>query len=250
MGRSARVAGHGLIVVLLTLVTHVGGLAWLLSLAFPRRWLGFLLSYAALFGMAHLAAPALGRQAVPCFGEPLRMQSVAYCLTLRNFVTPEMAQVAGAAAEAVARAYPGTVTLALDGSFPFLDGMPLLPHLSHDDGQKLDFAFSYMKDGAYAPGITRSPFGYWAFELDNETDCPPVRLTTRWNMTWLQGLWPDRPLEPERTAALARALLADPMVGKVFLEPPLARQLGLKDAKLRFQGCRAARHDDHIHAEL
>ena len=178
------------------------------------------------------------------------MQSVAYCLTLRNFVTPEMALVAGTAAEAVARDYPGAVTLALDGSFPFLDGMPLLPHLSHDNGQKLDFAFSYMKDGTYAPGITRSLFGYWAFELDNETDCPPVWLTTRWNMTWLQALWPDRPLEPERTAALARALLADPMVGKVFVEPPLARQLGLKDAKLRFQGCRAARHDDHIHAQL
>lgn len=130
MGRSARLAGHGLIVVLLTLVTQVGGLAWLLSLAFAWRWLGFLLSYAALFGVAHLAAPALGRQPVPCFGEPLRMQSVAYCLTLRNFVTPEMAQVARTAAEAVARDYPGTVTLALDGSFPFLDGMPLLPHLS------------------------------------------------------------------------------------------------------------------------
>jgi hypothetical protein len=49
---------------------------------------------------------------------------------------------------------------------------------------------------------------------------------------------------------LARALLADPMMGKAFLEPPLARQLGPKDAKLRFQGCRAARHDDHIHAQL
>jgi hypothetical protein len=65
-----------------------------------------------------------------------------------------------------------------------------------------------------------------------------------------QGLWPDRPLEPQRTAALVRALVADPRVGKVFLEPPLARQLGLEDAKLRFQGCRAARHDDHIHAQL
>ena len=97
-------------------------------------------------------------------------------------------------------------------------------------------------------GATTS-FRSYRFVL-NETDCPPVWLTTRWNMTWLQWLWPDRLLEPERTAALARALLADPMVGKVFVEPPLARQLGLKDAKLRFQGCRAARHDDHIHAQL
>ncbi|MCA3443937.1 MAG: hypothetical protein INF52_11295 [Rhodobacter sp.] len=250
MDRAIRIAGHGLIVAFLTVLTQVGGVAWLLSLGFPRRWLGFPLAYAVLFGVAHAAAPALGRQAVPCFGEPLRMQSVVYCLTLRNFVTPEMAQVARTAAEAVAQDYPGTVTLALDGSFPFLDGMPLLPHLSHDDGRKLDFAFYYTENGTYAPGVTRSPFGYWAFELDNETDCPPVWLTTRWNMTWAQGLWPDRPLEPQRTAALVRALVADPRVGKVFLEPPLERQLGLEDAKLRFQGCRAARHDDHIHAQL
>ena len=40
------------------------------------------------------------------------------------------------------------MTLALDGGFPFLDGFPLLPRLSHDDGRKLDLAFLLAADPA------------------------------------------------------------------------------------------------------
>jgi len=36
----------------------------------------------------------------------------------------------------------------------------------------------------------------------------------------------------------------------MLLEPPLARRLGVADTRLRFQGCRAARHDDHIHIQF
>lgn len=242
--------GHALLIAVLTILSQIGGLAWLIALAFRRRLLAFLITYAALWCIAFVLAPALGRVALPCFGDTLRMQSPTYCLLARNYVSPELAAVARDAATKVAQEYPGTVTLALDGGFPFLDGMPLLPHLSHDDGDKLDFAFYYSRDGEYLPGVTRSPIGYWAFETDGHSECPPVVLTARWNLAWLQPLFPDYALDSERTAALARALLADPRIGKVFLEPPLAARLGLSGARLRFQGCRAARHDDHIHAQL
>lgn len=246
-----RATGHTVAFLFLTLLTQLGGLAWLLALRFRQRLLAFVAFYALLLGVAQVTAPLLGRVPLPCGGEPLRMQSVLYCVTMRNFVTPDMAAVALDAAARVAGDYPGTVTLALDGGFPFLNGMPLLPHLSHDDGEKLDFAFHYADAaGTYLPGKTRSPIGYWAFEGADPGACPPVWLTTRWGMGWLQPLWPDRPLEPVRTTALIRTLLADPRVGKVFVEPPLAARLGVSDAKLRFQGCRAARHDDHIHTQL
>jgi hypothetical protein len=171
---------------------------------------------------------------------------------MRNFVTPEMRSVAEDAAVRVAAAFPGTVTLALDGGFPFLPGFPLLPHLSHDDGEKLDFSYVYVGDsGGAAPGETRSALGYFAFETLDETDsCPSVWLTMRWSLRWLQPILRNLKLEPDKTAALARAFLADPRVDKVFIEPPLAAKLGLLDPKLRFQGCRAARHDDHIHVQL
>ncbi|MBH1974034.1 MAG: hypothetical protein I8H94_03055 [Rhodobacteraceae bacterium] len=242
--------GHALLVAILTILSQIGGLAWLIALAFRRRLLAFMISYAALWGIAFALAPAFGRVALPCFGDTLRMQSPIYCLLARNYVSPELEAVARDAATKVAQEYPGTVTLALDGGFPFLDGMPLLPHMSHDDGDKLDFAFYYSWDGEYLPGVTRSPIGYWAFEPDGRSECPPVVLTARWNLPWLQLLFPDYALNSERTAALARALMADPRIGKVFLEPPLAARLGITGAKLRFQGCRAARHDDHIHAQL
>lgn len=238
--------------LLLTALTQLGGLVWLASRRFRRPILAFLLIYAATWGAVQAVAPLAGRVALPCRGEVLRMQSQLYCALMRNFVTPELRALAEDAAIRVAREHPGTVTLALDGGFPFLTGFPLLPHLSHDDGEKLDFALFYRDaEGAYASGQTRSPLGYFAFEsLDAPDDCADMRLTLRWSLPWAQGLFPDLDLDKPRTAALARALLDDPRTGKVFLEPALAARLGLSDPKLRFQGCRAARHDDHIHVQL
>lgn len=247
-----RYLGHAAIVVALTVLTQVGGLVWIASRWLRRPVLGFVVLYATVWAGVQGVAPLTGRVALPCWGDPLRSQSVFYCVLLRNFVTPEVRDVAQDAAAAVAAHYPGTVTLALDGGLPFGDGFPLLPHLSHDDGEKLDFAFYYqgLKED-YAPGQTRSPLGYFAFEaLKAEETCPPVWLTLRWRLDWLQGVKKELEIEPRRTTALVRALLEDPRVGKVFIEPPLAARLGLADPKLRFQGCRAARHDDHVHVQL
>ena len=39
--------------------------------------------------------------------------------------------------------------------------------------------------------------------------------------------------------------------GKILLEPHLAHRLGVEGRpNIRFQGCRAARHDDHIHVQI
>lgn len=245
-----RVAGHILAVLVLTLLTQLGGLAWLAALPFRRRWLAFPLAYAAIWLAAQHLAPLTGRVPLPCAGSDLRAQSVFYCLAMRNFATPEAAAAAQAAAASVARDYPGTVTLYLDAGFPFLDGMPLVPHLSHDDGRKIDFAFFYAAEGRYLPGATRSPAGYFAFETLESAQCPAAWPSLRWDLRPLQPIWHDLDLEPERTRALIRALVSDPMIGKIFVEPPLATSLGVAGPKIRFQGCRAARHDDHIHAQL
>ncbi len=168
-------------IAVLTMLSQLGGLAWAGAMLVSRRkglrMQGFLLAfglfYGLIWGAAQVTAPAFGRVPLPCSGAPLRMQSPLYCALMRNFVTPELRDVALDAAHAVAAEHPGTITLALDGSLPFLDGLPLFPHLSHDDGEKLDFAFFYADATGYAPGQTASPLGYFAFERAGAEQCPP-----------------------------------------------------------------------------
>jgi hypothetical protein len=245
-----KILGHSAIVFFLTLLTQLGGIAWLVSLLFKRHLLVFFITYIALTSGAIFVAPVFGRTPLSCSNQgPLKVQSWFYCLANRNYVTPEMKAVLTEAAAEVDRVYPGTQTLVLDANFPFIVGFPLLPHLSHNDGEKADLAFYYKDKTGYLRGVTRSPIGYFAFE-DGPSDCPDMWPTLRWDFNFLQPLWPDLDLEPDRTRLALTTLLDDDRVGKVFLEPHLQRRLGLANAKLRFQGCRAARHDDHIHVQL
>jgi hypothetical protein len=39
-------------------------------------------------------------------------------------------------------------------------------------------------------------------------------------------------------------------IERIFIEPYLAARLGVSSPLLGFQGCRAARHDDHIHIQI
>lgn len=45
-------------------------------------------------------------------------------------------------------------------------------------------------------------------------------------------------------------LIEDKRVEKLFIEPHLKTRLRVESPKIRFQGCRSARHDDHIHFQL
>jgi hypothetical protein len=241
---------HFVIIALLTVLTQLGGLAWLLALAFRRRFFVFVLTYMALSLCAVYTAPLFGRVALSCVSDDaLKVRSLLFCALNRHYVVPELRDVLVATANSVENRFPGTQTLVLDAGFPFLRGFPLLPHLSHEDGRKADIAFYYRDATGYLPGKTRSPIGYFAFE-NGPTSCPSAWFTMRWNAGPLQNLWPDWQLESDRTRFALRTLARDPRVSKVFIEPHLKTRLQVSDGKVRFQGCRAARHDDHIHLQL
>ncbi|MEM7744128.1 MAG: hypothetical protein AAF409_10510 [Pseudomonadota bacterium] len=244
-----RLLGHGLWVVTLTFLTQLGGIAWLIACLSRHRWAAFLGTYAVLSVGAAFVAPQMGRVPLPCIGEPLRMQSLIYCAMNRHYVVPEMALVLQDLAEATEARHPRTPTLVLDASFPFGDGFPLLPHLSHDDGEKVDLAFHYRDADGYRRGVTRSPIGYFAFE-QGRTDCAKRFPTLRWDLDWLQPLWPDLTPDRPRMRTVMAHLTADRRVGKILLEPHLTASWGVAHPKVRFQGCHAARHDDHIHIQL
>lgn len=265
---------HGSIVLILSILTQIGGVAYLVALLLTRwirplwlpRLLGvvliFFATYGALSVMAYMIAPVFGRTALPCgisAETNLRLQSPLYCVLNRHYVEPRMKEVATRLASHMAERYPGTVTLALDGNFPFIDGFPLLPHLSHDDGRKLDFAFYYQTaEGAYAPAATKSPIGYWAFEKpgpEGQDACVGRNdvVTMRWDMIWFQATHNGHRIDEERTGeALKWLVRSGPDLGveKIFIEPHLAERLDVKGDIVRFQGCRAARHDDHIHVQI
>jgi hypothetical protein len=248
----------------------VGGLILLLAFVLGSQlpWRGMKRSVAvtSIFVILYavsgvLLVPPLaalgGRVPLPCFGESLRSLPVL-CALNRHYASPELRTLAEALARDLDQEFPGSVAVALDANFPFLDGFPLLPHLSHDDGDKLDLSFFYADpSGAYLPGVTRSPLGYWAFETPRpgeETQCSSRGLSLRWGMEVLQPLFPKLQLEPQRTRFALRWLFTKgPAYGlqRVFLEPYLARRLGVVSSPLLgFQGCRAARHDDHIHLQI
>ena len=245
-----RAVAHVFLVLVLTLVSQLGGVAWLISLFFRKRLLVFAGAYVALSVSALVVAPAFGRVALSCFSDgPLQVQSPIYCALNRTYVVPELKALLEDNAQALNVRFPGTVTIVLDGSFPFGDGFPLLPHLSHDDGEKVDLAFFYRDDTGYLPGQTKSPIGYFAFE-PGPTSCETLWPTLRWDMAWLQPMLPEMELDQDRLRVLLEGLTADARVGKILLEPHLKQTLNLQSNKIRFQGCRAARHDDHIHLQL
>ena len=71
-----RVLFHTVLVALLTLLSQLGGVAWLIALLFKNRLLMFLVIYAGLSLSTIWIAPFFGRVALACSGNgPLVMQS-------------------------------------------------------------------------------------------------------------------------------------------------------------------------------
>jgi len=271
-----RRGAYFVIFLLVSLVTQVGGMAFLLcwlvrKWIFPdcrNRWQRACINaalFAAIYAVLHTfivppVAAIFGRVPLPCAARadrPLAAGNSLVCVLDRNYVDARLVTLLTNLAVDTQRAFPGTVTLFLDANFPFLNGFPLLPHLSHADGRKVDLAYYYAApDGTYQPGRLRSPIGYWAFEqptLGDKPLCSKSWLSLRWDMTALQSLYPALQLDVERTHAALKWLTTDGArfgVERIFIEPYVAERLGVSSPILGFQGCRAARHDDHIHIQI
>ena len=262
-------------VAILTVLTQVGGLVYLIYLPVGRRigrhlpnWPGKLLragGFLLLLVVTSLwllppLARSYGRVALPLRATeqvPLGPGRWFTILANRHYVKPELLAAVTDITRRTAARYPGTELRYLDANFPFLEGFPLYPHRSHDDGEKLDLSFLYTDaDGAR---VTASPgfLGYGhtegpvAGEFDQPRDC---RAKGYWQYDLLRHLAGEESnLQFDATANgwLLRAITADDRIGKVFVEPHLKTRLGLEgEPKIRFHGCGAVRHDDHIHLQL
>ena len=255
--------------VALTVLTQVGGVV-LLAVAIAgkvQRWsfgaaaLAFLAAYAVTTAwIVPPAARALGRERLPCFANhdrPYGAINPLLCALNRTYARPRAVAVVAALSDRMALEFPGTTTRYLDAGFPFLNGFPLMPHLSHRDGLKVDLAYFYREqDGRALPDGAASPIGYWAYEAPRAGEPRPCAnfrgVNLRWDFAGLQSRVTRR-ADPQRMTAMLRWLTNDGRalgVRKILIEPHLKQRWAPGVDMIRFQGCRAARHDDHLHLEI
>ena len=205
-------------------------------------------------------AKLYGRVAMPVSEtdhvEPLNFVT---CLLNRHYVQPQLHETAISVAGNMNKTYPGSTLHYLDAGFPFLKGFPLFPHLSHDDGRKLDVAFFYIdKATGKATADCPSPIGYGVSELpkagetDMANDCAGRRA---WQYSLLTKLVPQKNkskflFDSMRTKEMVNLFAKEKQVEKIFIEPHLKTRLKLTSDKIRFHGCDAVRHDDHLHVQI
>ncbi|CAD5249646.1 conserved hypothetical protein [Imperialibacter sp. EC-SDR9] len=257
---------HFIAIFTLTAITQIGGLIYILTLTLTKAYRLSKLSSLGLFLVGYLVfsllilpivAPAFGRTPLPLTGN-LRPLNYLTCLLNRHYVRPQLKEQMEQIANRMEAKFDGTKTNYLDANFPFFDRFPLLPHLSHNDGKKLDLAFYYLQNNTRTDSAP-SFIGYGVYDepADGELDYPTMcREKGYFQYGLLSAFVPqwnkdDYKLDVERTVELISLLVEHQATGKVFIEPHLKERWHLNQLdKIRFHGCQAVRHDDHIHTQL
>jgi len=141
-----------IITILLTVLTQIGGLIYLISeIVFFKtsqhakiKKIIFFLSFymMATFIIVPYVAPIFGREKIKN-NDLVASCSVFTIICNRNYVTPELQESLQNIAQSISKKHTGIKLVYLDANFPFIKGFPLAPHLSHNDGKKIDVSFIY-----------------------------------------------------------------------------------------------------------
>jgi len=251
----------------LTLVTQIGGIIYLISLALNKniianfrgkKTLFFLVLYLfSTFAVVPNIAPFFDREKVK-HSKKIKPTTFMTILLNRNYVVPELNKLLAETEKQLAFLDKKIELRYLDANFPFIDGFPLPPHLSHNDGKKIDISFVYEKENGVFCNEKKSISGYGVFEepRKNEANQPKKCKNTGYFQydfaKYLTFGTINKSLffSEKGTKILINSILQNKNLGKLFIEPHLKNRLQLNDNRVRFHGCRAIRHDDHIHIQL
>lgn len=255
------------LLVFLTLSTQVGGVVLLLSFALsriikPRFRFKPALLFLALYALTTYVivppvAKAFGR--VPVFeNDAMEVHWWATKAMNRHYVTPGMNELLMLVHKELRdpRA-AGPKIEYLDACFPFIDGFPLLPHLSHNDGRQLDIQLVWEDSlGRIIPGgKSRSGYGVFAEPVAGEFNQPGACIEQgHWHYDFTKHLTfgnrnADLVFSEDGSKKVIEGFLTSRQTSRIFLEPHLKTRLELRDGRIRFHGCHSVRHDDHIHVE-
>lgn len=257
-----------LFTILLTLLTQIGGVVYIISeLVFIKKgkhysrrnkFALFLSLYLiSTFLLVPYIAPFFGRVKIK------NNDSITYCSIFtvvcnRNYVTPDLHTTLSAIAQTMHQQYPDVQLTYLDANFPFIHGFPLAPHLSHNDGKKIDLSFVYINNDGKIANKQPAILGYGVYEEPNPNEYDQTSVCKQ------KGYWQyDFPkyltfgitnnqlkLSEKATKDLILTTIKQQKVRKIFIEPHLKNRFGIQNNKVRFHGCQAVRHDDHIHIQL
>ena len=254
-----------LLFLILTIVTQIGGIVYLLSLIITKKWqwnLGFkpVVTFIGLYMISTLlivpiVAPIFGREKVK-HTDQIKPTNYLTVLLNRNYVRPELNNLL---LQTEKELNGSSIEIHyLDANFPFINKFPLLPHLSHNDGKKIDLSLIYETKSGQIINKQKSVSGYGTFEgpISNEYD----QIDKCIKNGYFQYDYPkyvtfgrinrELVLSEKGTKKLINSILKNRSLGKLFIEPHLKKRMNLIHNKIRYHGCRAVRHDDHIHIQL
>ncbi|GAA0719989.1 hypothetical protein GCM10009430_19690 [Aquimarina litoralis] len=267
MNKILLILGKFLLALLLTLLTQIGGIIYLIiEILFIKKDKVYRIQKYSIFFVTYIIctfilvpylAPLFGREKIKNT-EYIEACSFFTILSNRNYVTPDLNLSIQAIAKKISLKHSNIKLVYLDANFPFIDKFPLLPHLSHNDGKKIDISFIYKDVDNQLTNKKPSLFGYGAFvnpvgnEIDQTHRC---KKKGYWQYDFTKYVtfgFVNNQLKLSETATkdLILASVNEKKVGKIFIEPHLKNRLHLTNPKIRFHGCQAVRHDDHIHLQL
>ena len=248
----------------LTTLTQIGGIVYLLSIVISTKWnkkLKFktLIIFTSLYFFSTLLiipliSPVFGREKVK-HTDKIKPTNYMTVLLNRNYVSPKLNDLLSKTGKKL----NGTNIEIhyLDANFPFIDKFPLLPHLGHDDGKKIDISLVYETENGTIINKQKSISGYGVFETPKPNEYDQIKKCLKKNFLYdfpkyltFGEINKNLVFSEKGTKKLIENILKSRDLEKVFMEPHLKNRINLKNNKIRFHGCRAVRHDDHVHIEL
>ena len=207
------------------------------------------------FIVVPLTAPIFGREKVK-HSKKIKPTNYMTVLLNRNYIRPKLNELL----KNTEKTLNGTdiEIRYLDANFPFINKFPLLPHLSHNDGKKIDLSLIYETKNGIITNKQKTLSGYGLFEKPKSNEYNQIEKCLKNN--YFQYDYPkyltlgeinnELIFSEKGTKKLIESILKNKTLGKLFIEPHLKSRMNLVNNKIRYHGCRAVRHDDHIHIQL
>lgn len=258
---------HIIIIILLTIITQIGGVIYLITVFLVKKktkkrrlkLIGIfsLLYLITTFFIVPNVSPIFGREKIK-ETEFVQAHSFFYKLANRNYVRPKLNEAISKIASDFEKNNKGIKLIYLDANFPFIDKFPLLPHLSHNDGKKIDISLIYENQNGKLTNKKPSVSGYGVYEGPTNKEYNQIFICKNkgnWQYDFpkylsLGKINKEIKFSKNGTRELSDLIVKQKSVGKLFIEPHLKQRLNLNSRKVRFHGCQAVRHDDHIHFQL